>query len=191
MTSLAVPPSSSRLIVKRGGSAITRTVPKPTVIVDTREQDPLNFANFGNWVAGEQRGTLPVADYSIVGMEGILAMERKSLNDLVVTLMHNRERFFAMCEKLSKYPYRCILVEASYEDVKSPYSFGCLGIVAHPNGVSGSLDAVEAKWNIPVIYTSQLKHLAEEKAASWLSKQFTYWWLETQGMGRFLQDGDL
>jgi len=31
----------------------------------------------------------------------------------------------------------------------------------------------EAKFGIPVIYASQYKPLAEEKAASWLSKHFT------------------
>jgi endonuclease V-like protein UPF0215 family len=44
----------------------------------------------------------------------------------------------------------------------------------HPNAVSGSLDAVEARFGIPVIYTSRYRPLAEEKAASWLSKHFTY-----------------
>lgn len=190
MITRAVPPTKTRLIVTRGGSAITSKIPRPVALVDTREQDPLNLARFDNWIASEQRATLPVGDYSVAGMEHLLAMERKSLNDLVSTLMHNRERFFRMCEKLALYPYRCILVEASYEDVKSPYSFTS-DVKAHPNGVSGSLDAVEAKWNIPVIYTSQIKALAEEKAASWLSKQFVYHWLETNNMGRVLKEGDL
>ena len=64
-------------------------------------------------------------------------------------------------------------------------------IAASPNGVSGSLDAVEAKYGIPVIYTSSDRALAEEKAASMLSKLFTYWWLEERGLGRVLQEGDL
>ena len=42
-----------------------------------------------------------------------------------------------------------------------------------------------------IIYTSRNRALAEEKAASWLSKTFTYWWLETNGLGRVLQEGDL
>lgn len=33
--------------------------------------------------------------------------------------------------------------------------------------------------------------LAEEKAASWISKHFTYWYLEENGFGRVLQEGDL
>jgi ERCC4-type nuclease len=190
MVSRAVAPTSSRLIVKRAGKAITGTVPKPQVLVDTREQLPYSFEGFQNWIGGSRRATLPTADYSVEGMEDLLVLERKSLGDLVGTLMHHRERFFDECERMTKFRWRAIIVEASYEDVKSPYKQNEF-IQSHPNGVSGSLDALESKFGIPVIYTSQHRYLAEEKAASWLSKHFTYWWLESQGLGRVLQEGDL
>lgn len=189
MATKAVPPTSSRLIVKRGGSAITGTIPKPVVLVDTREQAPFQLAKFKNWIAGEQVQTLATGDYSILGMEHLVCLERKSLGDLIGTLMHNRERFFRQCERMTEFKYRAILVEASYEDLKSPY--GGEYIKAHPNGVCGSLDALEVKFQLPVILTSQYKELAEERAASWLSKIFTYEHLEQQGMGRVLQEGDL
>lgn len=185
-----VPPTKSRLIVKRGGSAITGKVPKPTVLVDTREQTPLDLARFDNWVAGCRTETLETGDYSIEGMQDLVCLERKSLVDLVGTLMHHRERFFRQLERMQAFPYRAILVEASYEDIKSPYRF-MDEVTAHPNGVSGSLDALEVRYGIPVIYTSRNRALAEEKAASWLSKTFTYWWLEANGLGRVLQEGDL
>lgn len=186
-----LPPTNSRLLVKRGGSSITRQIPKPTVIVDTREQAPFNFARFPNWIAGDRRGTLPVADYTIDGMEDRVALERKSLEDLIHCLAHDRLRFFRMCEKMTAFQWRAIIIEATYEDIKSDYA--PLGFVqaAHPNGISGSLDALEVKFGIPVIYTSRYKPLAEEKAASWLSKIFTYDHLEKNGMGRVLQEGDL
>ena len=47
-----------------------------------------------------------------------------------------------------------------------------------------------AKFNIPIIYTSTNRELATERAASWLSKHFTYWWLEEHGYGRVLVDSD-
>lgn len=185
-----VSPPSSRLIVKRGGHSITRQIPRPIVLIDTREQMAFSFAQFPNWIAGEKRQKLPVGDYSIEGMQKLLIMERKSLSDLITTLMQNRSRFFEMCEKLSSYRWRTLLVEASYEDIKTWYDED-LNTSAHPNAVSGSLDALEAKFGVPVIYTSRYRPLAEEKAASWLSKHFTYWYLEKGGMGRVLQEGDL
>ena len=104
--------------------------------------------------------------------------------------MQYRSRFFDGCEKMSKYRWRALLVEASYEDIKSVYGEE-LNTQAHPNAVSGTLDAIEARFGIPVIYTSQYRPLAAEKAASWLSKHFTYWHLEQAGLGRVLVEGDL
>ena len=60
----------------------------------------------------------------------------------------------------------------------------------HPNAVVGTLDAIEAKFGIPVITTSRNRKLATERAASWLSKHFIYWWLEQHKLGRILIDSD-
>lgn len=135
---------------------------------------------------------LPTGDYSVEGMEGVLAVERKSLADLVGSLVQRRTPVLRACERLAGYQWRAILIEASYQDVKSPYS-AALGVEveAHPNSISGSLDAIEAEWGIPIIYTSRNRDLAEECLASWLSKTFTYWWLERNKLGRVLQEGDL
>jgi len=184
-----VPPPPGRLIVKRNGHSITRQIPKPVVLVDTREKAPFDFSRFTNWVAETKRCKLHVGDYSVEGMEQILALERKTLSDLITTVMQERTRFFKMCERLSQYRWRALILEASYEDIKSPYDEEYTR--AHPNSVSGTLDALEARFGIPVIYASHYRGLAEEKASSWLSKHFTYWYLETNGFGRVLQEGDL
>jgi len=185
------PPPTGRLIVKRGGHSITRKIPKPIVIVDTREKNPFDFSRLKNWIAEERSQALKVGDYSIEGMEELLVLERKTLTDLITTLIQQRERFFKQCEKMTKYRWRALLIEASYEDIKSPYDQDEYNTSAHPNAVSGTLDALEARFGIPVIYTSLYRPLAEEKAASWLSKHFTYWYLENNGFGRVLQEGDL
>lgn len=185
-----VPPPSTRLIVKRDGHSITRKIPKPVVLVDSREKSPFDFTRFPKWITGERRQKLNVGDYSIQGMEDLLILERKTLTDLITTLIQQRNRFFNLCEKLAQYRWRALFVEASYEDIKSPYPEK-YNTLAHPNAVSGTLDALEAKFGIPVIYTSRYRALAEEKAASWMSKHFTYWYLEKNGFGRILQEGDL
>lgn len=186
-----VAPPKGRLIVKRGGHSITRQIPKPIVLVDTREKDPFDFSQFKNWIAGEKRTALKAGDYSVEGMEKLLVLERKTLSDLITTVIQQRERFFKLCEKMTTYRWRALLIEASYEDIKSPYDYETYNTLAHPNAVSGTLDALEARYGIPVIYTSLHRPLAEEKAASWLSKHFTYWYLEKNGLGRVLQEGDL
>jgi ERCC4-type nuclease len=184
-------PPTGRLIVKRNGHSITRKIPKPIVLIDTREKYPFDFSRFKNWITGEKRKALKGGDYSIEGMETLLVLERKTLTDLITTVIQQRDRFFKQCEKMSKYPWRALLIEASYEDIKSPYDQEEFNTLAHPNAVSGTLDALEARFGIPVIYTSRYRPLSEEKAASWLSKHFTYWYLEENGLGRVLQEGDL
>jgi hypothetical protein len=52
------------------------------------------------------------------------------------------------------------------------------------------LDAIEAKFGIPVIHASTVRDLATERAASWLSKHFTCRWPERHGHGRVLVDPD-
>ena len=185
-----VAPPSGRLIVKRDGHSITRQIPKPVVLVDTREKYPFDFSRFPNWIADEKRQALKAGDYSVEGMEKLLVLERKTLTDLISTVIQQRTRFFKGCEKMAQYRWRVLLIEASYEDIKSPYDQE-YNTSAHPNAVSGTLDALEARYGIPVIYTSRYRPLAEEKAASWLSKHFTYWFLEQNGFGRVLQEGDL
>jgi ERCC4-type nuclease len=187
------PATTTRLRVQRGGGNIIRGagIPKPVVLVDTREQLPLPlFASHRNWIAGERRATLKTGDYSIEGMESLLALERKSLADLIDCTVTSRVRFLACCSRLAKFRWKAILIEASYEDIKRGWDTDEIQSAVHPNSVCGLLDPVEAKFGIPILLTSRHRELATERAASWLSKHFTYWWLEKNGHGRILIDTD-
>ena len=188
-----ISPGTGRLVVKRGGHSILRSaqIPKPLVLVDTREREPFAlYANHPNWIGGERRTALKTGDYTVEGMESLLALERKSLADLVACTVVDRARFLACCERLAKFRWKAILVEASYEDIKSGFDQFDIPSEVHPNAVCGTLDAIEAKFGIPIIYTSRNRELATERAASWLSKHFTYWWLEQNKFGRVLIDSD-
>jgi ERCC4-type nuclease len=185
--------TTTRLLVKRNGHSLLRSagIPKPVVLVDTRERQPLPLlANHRNWIAGERRVALKTGDYSVAGMESLLALERKSLADLVDCTITSRARFLACCQRLSKLRWKAILIEASYEDIKLGWDTDEIPSDVHPNCVCGLLDAVEAKFGIPILLTLRHRELATERAASWLSKHFTYWWLDQHGYGRVLIDGD-
>ena len=188
-----VAPTTSRLRVMRDGHNIIRSagIPKPVVLVDTREREPFPLhANHPNWIAGERRIALKTGDYTVEGMESLLCLERKSLPDLVACTVTYRRRFLAVCGRLARFQWKAILVEATLEDIKRGFEVFDIPSEVHPNAVCGMLDAIEAKFGIPVIYTSTAQDLATERAASWLSKHFTYWWLEQQGLGRVLIDAD-
>jgi hypothetical protein len=54
------PPQKRRQAAYAAGSA--RQIPKPVVLVDTREQRPFEFTRHRNWIAGTQRQKLSVGD---------------------------------------------------------------------------------------------------------------------------------
>ena len=60
------------------------------ILVDTREQTPLDFGRYDCEVV---RGGLATGDYGIVGLETLAAVERKSEEDLLGCLTRERDRF--------------------------------------------------------------------------------------------------
>jgi len=57
---------------------------------------------------------LKSGDYSIVGHEDEISIERKSLDDLYGTLTHGRERFERELERLQSMKFSAVVVEASW-----------------------------------------------------------------------------
>ena len=150
-------PTTSRLRVMRDGHNIIRSarIPKPVVLVDTREREPFPLhENHPNWIGGERRVALKTGDYTVEGMESLLCLERKSLADLVACTVTYRRRFLAVCGRLARFQWKAILVEATFEDIKGGFEAFDIPSDVHPNAVCGMLDAIEAKFGIPVIYTS-------------------------------------
>ena len=84
-----------------------------TAIIDTREQLPLDLAPLRM-----ERGTLATGDYSIKGMEHVVSLERKSLDDLLGCIGHDRERFDREVQRLLAYPVRALIVESSWQDLE-------------------------------------------------------------------------
>ena len=92
-----VPPTKVHLIITRSGHSIATEIPKPVVVVDTRIS------------VCEVEG-LPTGDYSVRGMESLMSLERKTLNDIIICLTQGRERFFRMCERLAEFKHKTILI---------------------------------------------------------------------------------
>ncbi len=81
MTAEPLPPPIIPVLAERGGTQLN--TPRPVLLVDTREQNPLEFSRFEGWFAGIERKALKLRDYSIAGMEDICVVKRKDLSDLV------------------------------------------------------------------------------------------------------------
>ena len=73
---------------RRRGTLLSRFSQQPvTLLVDTREQEPYSF---DDRLAVAERWALPAGDYSVAGIEGVVAVERKTLDDFVSTVIHSR-----------------------------------------------------------------------------------------------------
>jgi ERCC4-type nuclease len=117
------------------------------VIVDTREQEPYSF---DPRLVAVQRRALPAGDYSVAGFDGLVAVERKSLDDFVSTVIHSRERFHRELRKLAEYRAACVVVEAGVIDVLQRRYRG----EAHPSAVLGSALSIILDFRIPVFFCS-------------------------------------
>lgn len=84
-----------------------------TAVVDTREQTPLDLSPLAM-----EPGTLATGDYSLRGLEGLIAIERKSLPDLLACVGRERERFDREVQRLLAYPTRAIVVEAEWIELE-------------------------------------------------------------------------
>jgi ERCC4-type nuclease len=78
-------------------------------VIDTREQLPLDLSPLKSIV-----DTLTTGDYSVRGLEHVVAVERKSLADLIGCIGQERERFEREIVRLLGYPVRAVVVEAPW-----------------------------------------------------------------------------
>lgn len=120
-----------------------------TILVDTREKLPLDLEPFE-----VVRTTLTTGDYSIKGITHRVAVERKSIQDLVMCVGQERERFDREIKRLLAYESRAVFVEGSIDMIRLKQYRG----QTHPNAILSSI----AGWmalGVPI-------HFAGDRAAS-------------------------
>lgn len=115
------------------------------IIVDSREQEPYSFDS--RLVAAVRRA-LPAGDYSVDGLEARVAVERKTLDDFVSTVIHSRPRFREELRQLGGYRAACVVVEAGLADVLQKRYRG----EAHPNAVLGNALSITLDFGVPVFF---------------------------------------
>jgi len=116
---------------------------KFTIIVDSREQTPFRFDDWPVEVAG-----LVTGDYSIKGLEDLVSIERKSVDDLCGCVTNNRERFKKELHRLQSYRCRAIIVEAEMGWIYD----GNYHSKVKPQCVIGSICSWQIKYNVPFVF---------------------------------------
>lgn len=85
------------------------------ILVDTREQKPYGFVKMKD--VSIERFSLETGDYSVKGFEDRIAIERKSLDDLIGCLTQGRERFERELARSKHLDFFAVIVEAAYHDI--------------------------------------------------------------------------
>lgn len=120
-----------------------RSVSIEDIVVDAREKNPL-------WdVADDRIIALPTGDYSLVGYERIIAVERKSIDDLYNSLGANRARFLRCIRRLSMMD-SCMVIEGNVKDVLMHMGYGKLT----PQQVMATVVSWAAAYRIPMWFAS-------------------------------------
>lgn len=117
------------------------------LVIDSREQTPL-FLDHPPKGLVMVRDTLEVGDYSIRGFEGKIAVERKTIPDLLNCLGNDRERFKRELEKLQGYNWASIVVEGAESELYQYQDFSLM----HPESVRQSMASIEIRHNVHFFY---------------------------------------
>jgi len=179
------PPKLPTLLQPDGS---TITLPKPTLLIDTREQQPYYFTHFNTWFAGIKRCTLATGDYSIDGFQSAIAIERKSKADMIGSCSPNGNRtvFLRACERLAGYEFKALVVEASLADLLDGTQYSDL----HPNALLGTLQALAVRWGIHPWF-AESPALAEICVAQLIHKAYQLKMIEARGFPRRFRLGDI
>lgn len=119
-----------------------------TVKIDSREQLPYKFETLC------EVGALPCGDYSITGLENHVAIERKTIDDLIGCLTTNRERFERELHKSKALDYFALIIEASLSDIAN----GRYRSKMLPKCAVQSLLAFSIRYRLPIFFTENREY---------------------------------
>jgi len=116
------------------------------ILCDTREQAPFTF---GGYDCEAQVGTLTTGDYSLGGLEDRVAVERKSLDDLLGCLTgEGRERFERELARARGLDAFCVVIEASFQDMAE----GRYRSRMKPHAALQSVLAFQVRYGVPFVW---------------------------------------
>jgi len=92
------------------------------IIIDTNEQAPWRFTGMSTvkgvpLIVDCVDQWIETGDYSIVGLEDRITIERKSVSDLFGTVGGGRERFCRELDRMRTFEYSAVIVEGGWADI--------------------------------------------------------------------------
>jgi hypothetical protein len=118
------------------------------IIVDSREQAPFAFSHAKYAGTVVEAGTLDTGDYSLAGLVDRVAVERKSLPDLVVCLGRERERFERELQRAAALDSFCVVIEAAWGELAG----GKYRSQMNPHSACQSVLAFACRYRVPFLF---------------------------------------
>lgn len=133
------------------------------IVIDSREQLPFSFEHERYAGTTIEAGTLDTGDYSLAGLTDRVAVERKSLSDLVACLGRERDRFIRELQRASALDAFAVVVEAGWPELAT----GRYRSLLNPHAACQSVAAFMARYRVPFIFAGT-RSMAEYAAWSFL-----------------------
>lgn len=133
--------------------------------VDTREQAPFDLLGFATL-----RKTLKAGDYSIVGLEDRVAVERKSYSDAWGSMSAGRARFERCVRRLAELDRAAIVIECTVRELAIQPSR--IERVT-PASVVGGLISWSCQYRLPVFFADDKAH-AERITVRFLASYYKH-----------------
>lgn len=139
-----------------GAKPKSRRGPLPCILRDTREQAPLDRF-FDPAKVRVQVTTIGTGDYTLAGYSSQLAIERKSLPDLVHCCGHDRERFMDQARRLQDYRVRMLVIEADEAEVVAEAYRSNIGF----KSVVGAVRAIQMDYGVAAYWVGNQQGAAK------------------------------
>ena len=133
------------------------------IVIDSREQLPFAFSGKFFEDVTTEAGSLTTGDYSLAGLTDLVAVERKSLDDLAQCLGRERDRFERELVRARGLDAFAVVIEGSFEDL----AHGKYRSKLNPHSACQSVLSFSARLGITFIFAGS-RAGAEYAAAGFL-----------------------
>ena len=151
------------------------------IVVDSREKNPYLFETMSIdkklYRIPPVRRCLPSGDYSILGYESEISLERKSVSDFIRSITYERKRFEREIEKLTKIRRALVLVEGRFSDVI--LSGGGVKSLINSESITGTVASWYVRYGIPFYFVAGREE-SEKFCFKILSKYYKYYRYNTE-----------
>jgi len=112
------------------------------VVIDSREQKPYSFP------CNMVKAGLETGDYSLLGYETRIAIERKRPEEMFLCVGKERKRFERELERFADFNYAAIVIEGNLENLIQPSAFSTVS----PKTVINSLVSWSVRFDVHVYF---------------------------------------